>query len=422
MCVAVAVKAAAAKMDMGWDFVEDLDELKEAFNSGGVHECRSMLERKRDDWKTVALNVAVIGNSGVGKSSFINAIRGLTADDDCGAAVGVTECTVAIRSFPHPCNHLLQFWDLPGVGTDRFPRETYLSDIYVDRYDFFLLITADRFTQIDTWLGAEFRARNKKYFFVRTKIGADVSNNRKAHPKTHSEEAVVEEIRESTLQHLRENGCEDVSVFLIDSYKLKKFDFEQLEQRLVEDFPKLKKRALIMSLQATSDEMISLKVAELRSRMWKVAALSGAVAAIPVPGVSMAFDIGLVVEEADVYYTQLGLDELSLKRYAKLTSCDYRQLRTVVDTRLGCRVIGVEGVKKLIEELSKRAPSFLASAAIEETSRFVPIIGSFVSATLSFGGTYYALRLVLNKMESVAREVVKSAADGATEADLSDED
>ena len=415
--------AAAAMMDMGWDFLDDLDELKDAFKSGGVEECRSMLERKRDGWKNIPLDVAVIGSSGVGKSSFINAIRRLTADDEGGAAVGVTETTVDIRSYQHPCNQLLKFWDLPGVGTDRFPRETYLFKIGVDRFDFFLLITSDRFTQDDTWLGEELRRRNKKFFFVRTKIGADISNNKKAHPKTHNEEAVVKHIRESTLQHLRENGHENIPVFLIDSYKLKKFDFEQIEHRLVEDFPTMKKTALVLSLQATSDEMISLKVAELRSRIWKVAALSGVVAAVPLPGVSMTFDVAAVVREADVYYTQLGLDEVSLKRYAKLTSCDYRQLRSVVDSRLGCKVIGVEGIKKLVDELAKRAPSLLTSAAMEEVSRYIPVIGSFLSATLSFGGTYYALKLVLDKMESVAREVVKSAADSAAaDADLSDDD
>jgi len=62
--VAVVEDAAAAMDDgpMGFDFLDDLDELKKAWNAGGVQECRSMLERKRDDWKTVALNVAVIGN------------------------------------------------------------------------------------------------------------------------------------------------------------------------------------------------------------------------------------------------------------------------------------------------------------------------------------------------------------------------
>ena len=156
------------------------------------------------------------------------------------------------------------------MGTDRFPRQTYLSDIQVDRFDFFVLITADRFTEDDTWLGGEFAERNKKYFFVRTKVEVDISNNKKAHPKTHKEDDVVRVIRESTQKHLKQIGSENVPVFLIDSYKLKKFDFYLLERRLIEDFTKLKRADLVLSQQATSREMISLKVAERRSWMCTV--------------------------------------------------------------------------------------------------------------------------------------------------------
>ena len=201
-----------------------------------------MLTRKRDEWKSVPLNVAVMGNSGVGKSSFINAIRRLDADDEGAAELGV-ETTVDIESYSHPYNPLLKFWDLPGVGTDRFPRQTYLDDIDVDRYDFFLLITAGRFTENDTWLADELRKRNKKYFFVRTKIGADISNNKKAHPRTHNKETVVRMIRESTEVQLRENGCENATLFLIDSYKPHKFQFQELEQQL---------SALMLSHQSTA--------------------------------------------------------------------------------------------------------------------------------------------------------------------------
>jgi len=177
-------------------------------------------KKRSDEWKNIPLNVAVIGNSGVGKSSFINAIRRLTADDEGAAEVGVIQIIGDIRSYSHPNNPLLKFWDLPGVGTDRFPRQTYLRDIDVDRFDFFLLITSTRFTENDTWLGKELRSQNKKYFFIRTKVGHDVSDNKKAHPRTHSEEAVVKEIRESTKNTLKENGCDGVPVFLIDSYEL----------------------------------------------------------------------------------------------------------------------------------------------------------------------------------------------------------
>jgi len=71
---------------MGWELLdEDYEELKKAIESGGVQECVQLMEQKRDGWKTIDLNVAVVGNSGVGKSSFINAIRRLTADDEGGA-------------------------------------------------------------------------------------------------------------------------------------------------------------------------------------------------------------------------------------------------------------------------------------------------------------------------------------------------
>ena len=180
----------------------EITEIKTAWKNGGVDECKSLLERKLDEWKSVSLNVAVIGNSGVGKSSFINAIRRVTGDDEGAAPVGVTETTLKIDSFAHPDNPNLTFWDLPGVGSNEFPKETYLSDIQVDRYDFFLLITSTRFTENDTWLGAEFRKRNKKYFFVRTKIEQDVSNNKRAYPSTHNEQAMIREIREKTEKKL----------------------------------------------------------------------------------------------------------------------------------------------------------------------------------------------------------------------------
>jgi len=397
----------------GRDFVSEAEELKKAFKSGGVEAGRAWLHRKLDEWMQIPLNVAVIGRSGVGKSSFINAIKHVDADDEDGAPVDVNESTVSLtefRSYPHPSIPLLKFWDLPGVGTDRFPRQTYLPDIQVDRFDFFLLITADRFTEDDTWLGREFAKRNKKYFFVRTKVGVDISNNKKAHPKTHKEDDVVRDIRESTQEHLKENGCENVPVFLIDSYKVNKFDFDLLEGRLIEDCPKPKKSALILSLQATSKEIISLKVAELRSRMWKQAALSKAVGAIPVPGVSLVMDIGIVTEESEFYFTQLGLDETSLKRYAELTKTDYQHLKSIVASSLG----GFE-IRAIVHTCVK-SDGLMAAAAAEEVSRYIPLIGSLIAAPLSFRGTYCALKLILGKMERVALEVVECAAESAASA------
>jgi len=53
----------------------DIDACQKEFKTGGAEGCRRLLEIKQEEWKNIPLNVAVIGNSGVGKSSFINAIR-----------------------------------------------------------------------------------------------------------------------------------------------------------------------------------------------------------------------------------------------------------------------------------------------------------------------------------------------------------
>ena len=430
-------------MDVGWDYVPktaETEEMEKAFKTGGVKECANTLERMHDEWQNIPLDVAVIGNSGVGKSSFINAIRRLTADDEGAAEVGVTETTEKIRSYQHPNNPMLKFWDLPGVGTDKFPTKTYLKDVSVEKYDFFILITADRFTENDTWLGNEFRKRKKKFFFVRTKIEANISSDRDAHPKTHNADAVVKKIRQSSADHLKTNGCDiPVGLFLIDSYKLNKFDFGKLEQQLIDDFPELKRVALVLSLHATSEKMISVKVKELRSVIWRSAALAGTVTAIQVPGVAFVFDIFVVKKQSEFYYTQLGLDETSLERCATLNSVDRRQLKSIVNGHLGF-FFGVEGINdlkfvegiknlkfveglkntKFVEGLCKYFAGSKTSAVVTSVgSKCLPVIqmvAPYLAAPLSFTGTYYALKVILDKMESAALEVMKYAAENAANA------
>jgi len=209
-------------------------------------------------------------------------------------------------------------------------------------------------------------------------------------------------------------------VFLIDSYKLQKFDFDLLERRLVEDVPKLKKAAFVLSLQAASKEMISLKVAELRSRMWKQAALSAGLAAIPNASVhryrytwhryyTRARCIySIVTAESEFYFTQLGLDEISLRRYARLTNADYKKLKAIVVSSFG----GFE-IPAIVDTCVRRVAM---PTAAEEGLRFIPLIGSLIAAPLSFAGTYYALQLVLEKMERVALEVVECVAESAASA------
>ena len=364
-----------------------------AKKAGGVKECIRLLEENRDKWKRIPLNVAVIGNSGVGKSSFINAIRGLSAEDvELGAApVGVVQTTTEIRSYPHPDNPMFMFWDLPGVGTDHFPRESYLSKIEVDSYDFFLLMTADRFTENDTWLGNGFRERKKKYFFVRTKTGNNIADNKKSHPKTHNEKAVIAKIRRSTEDQLRGNGFADVPVFLIDNYERRKFDFEKLKHRLIEDFPELKRTALILSLQATSEEIIRLKVEELRTLIWMCAVLSGVIGAVAFPGALSTVDYYIVREQADFCLKQLGIDNESLQRLADQYSVDCEGMQAIVHQAMESK----DRSAFIVEHLN--AMIAFTPVLMEVNVGLAKVMMSVIAAPESFHRTYSALTSILEK-------------------------
>jgi len=127
----------------------------------------------------------------------------------------------------------------------------------------------------------------------------------------------------------------------------------------------------------------------------------------------IAMDIGIVTEESEFYFTQLELDETSLKRYAELTKTDYENLKAIVVSSFGSFKI-----RSIVDRCVR------SGAAVEEALRYIPLIGGLISAPLSFRGTYYALQLVLEKMERVALEVVECAAKSAASAcwDESDDD
>ena len=415
----------------------DEELLKAAFDAGGVEECRRYLQHKRDEWKNIPLNIGVIGNSGVGKSSYINALRRLTADDEGCAQAGVTQCTYKVKSYDHPENPMLKFWDFPGVGTDAFCKEPYLTKFAADiqRCDFFLLVTASRFTENDIWLSKELGNLEKKYLFVRTKVEEDISGNKKAHPQTHSEEAVLEMVRREAEEKLKDKH---VPVFLIDNYRLEEFQFDELEQRIISEFPAAKRSALILSLQATSEQMIQLKVGELRKRIWVRTALFAILnlahyaRAITIPSnlfstfthivSTMAWlalteqdtrgiqlDMSIFTDEAQFYAAQFGLDGESLRRYAASHSVDNDKLKAFLEDA----AVGVDDTL-LVKEIIRIS----YAEAVEAAEAFLPkwFLSSLdLTSTVSIGVTYLTLNGILDKCAKTATEVTKFTIDSAVQ-------
>lgn len=55
---------------------EDANEVQEYIEKNGVTNLHELFKSKLDQWQEVDVNIGITGDSGAGKSSFINAIRG----------------------------------------------------------------------------------------------------------------------------------------------------------------------------------------------------------------------------------------------------------------------------------------------------------------------------------------------------------
>ncbi|XP_060589909.1 interferon-inducible GTPase 1-like [Ruditapes philippinarum] len=159
------------------------DKYKMEIQNKGINGLKSLLSKDLKNWSDVELHAAVIGGTGSGKSTFINSIRGLRAKDQGAAKVGSNETTTQCQPYKHPLNDKFVIWDLPGVGTPSFPMGTpsfpmdsYLERVSYDKYDFFIIMTKDRYTVNDEWLVLEIQKLKKTFFFVRANIDRDIQN------------------------------------------------------------------------------------------------------------------------------------------------------------------------------------------------------------------------------------------------------
>lgn len=119
-------------------------------------------------------NFAIAGPSGVGKSTFINVLRGLKASCDSGwAAVGHKECTSAIEKYRIPNTHVV-LWDMPGGDTDKRPAPTYFKDHSLYAFDAILLLYHNRVYTSCTNVVEGCHDWNVPLAFVRNKADADI--------------------------------------------------------------------------------------------------------------------------------------------------------------------------------------------------------------------------------------------------------
>lgn len=178
-----------------------------------------------------------------------------------------------------------------------------------------------------------------------------------------------------------EEGLRGPRVFLLSTFNLEKYDFQQLQEAMVQGLASHKRRALLVAMPNVSKNILEKKAAVLRQHIWLVALVACSINQGPVPGVKdVACDLAMLTRCLQGYRSCLGLDT-GLQGEAK-------------DTINQAQV--VELLRRAVEE---------ASAFTHELLR-VPILGNLTTQGISFGAIYQMLRRSLDMAVKEAQDIL----------------
>ena len=225
----------------------------DAFRKGGAAGLLKLANESLDEWKKTEVKIAVVGQSGAGKSSFINTIREIEDPDDPGyAGTDVTECTEEPSDFAFPKNDHIKLWDLPGAGTGKFKAAEYAKKMKFDEYDAFILLSSERFTEIDNMIAKEIEGMGKPFFFARTKMDHAMRDEKRKYRKKFDPGATADKIQKDCQKHLERPDGTFPKIYLIANIpaeELKEdfgdieFDNSKLTVAIAESLPELQKEA-----------------------------------------------------------------------------------------------------------------------------------------------------------------------------------
>jgi len=316
------------------DDEEGTSMLDAVFRHDGERGVLKFAREKTMGWKDVKVNIGFTGNSGVGKSSTINTLRDLVSPDEPGwAKTNVVEETKMITPYEYPRNPNIKLWDLPGVGTRAFPRDSYLQKVNFERYDAFVIICAGRFTENDLWLARDITRMGKQFIFVRSKVDMDVENERRTHAlgPAFDVHIVLDKIRRNCQENMSDFGKQ--RVFLIDNFEPLLYDFGDLVVEIAQITPTEKREAIVRSLPSFSLKMIDEKVAQLSKRIKYVAIPAALADAIPIPGIAVKLNEKCLMKEVSMYREEFGLNEEMLARRAAKIGCSESELSRLAKLR-----------------------------------------------------------------------------------------
>ncbi|CAM4328891.1 unnamed protein product [Leuciscus chuanchicus] len=381
--------------------LKHLEDIKESIDTQDLPSAIKTIKDYLEKQDLEELTIGITGDSGSGKSSFVNALMGLEDEDEGSAKTGVVETTIKPEVYLNPKYNNVKFWDLPGIGTPNFQADKYLELVNIQRYDVFIIIASDRFKECHELLATEIIGMGKKFYFVRSKIDSNITAEKRKRKANFDKKNTLRSIREDCENGLRKIDVKDPVVFLISSWELEKYDFNLLEEKIETDLPQHKRDVLLSALPNITQEINKKKKKAQMKNIAMVAFLSACVAAVPIPGLSIAVDLAIITKEIEKYFKVFGLDDKSLQKLCERSGKSIEHFKSLMKSPLHG---GINPASVLT--LLGAASLAVAEDAVEYAVSLIPIIGSVIAGGMSFCTVSVMLHGALNDIAADASNVL----------------
>jgi uncharacterized protein (DUF697 family) len=193
------------------------------------------------------------------------------------------------------------------------------------------------------------------------------------------------------------NNNNNIQVFFVSGHleDAHLYDLPRLQQAVVESLPsKAQRNMLLLSLSSWIRDMIEHKYGVLQAQMLLFAEASAVAASIPIPGLSFAVDMGILMSMARHFVNAFGLSEQNpIAQGLMQNAGSAERVRLILSTT--AQIATTKGITALLKVCATQT-------VVEEMARYIPFVGSAVAASISFTTTCTMGRMLLDQIKAQA--------------------
>jgi hypothetical protein len=222
-------------------------------------------------------------------------------------------------------------------------------------------------------------------YLVRTKLDEAMTN---ASYDGHKMEEVIPRIYKSCNDNLRKASIREPTIFVISNYEHEIGQFDDLMNAVFESLPDQKREAMVLSVGPLTHQIIREKKKSLHKRVFMMGIISAGAYAI-------------IAHEIYFYMNEFGLEE-SLRHLCKKTETQYDQ---VIESLTHAKGLLKEKtvIKRLFMEVVKNQASEKMAGKF---AKYIPLIGTIVSCTVSYGACVHFLRHEIDLLEKDTHTII----------------